>query len=186
MTTVQSWNGKDVHHGESDGEESRHAPEQAPNPRVREYFADRDETTHAFVCLVLRIHNQFDLLPIVRESLKGFGKASWDCLEESVVLNRQVKRLDRSTNDRLIAKMHVKNNSIICSESQQFEILVLILHNCISEIMEIRGFNVVNTDNLVTFSQSCQICRANLHFPINFNAIYDTVDYERQTGRNKT
>ena len=67
VTTVQGRNGQDVHHRKCDGEEGRHAPEDAPNPLVRENLSYGNEAAHALISLGLRRKNQLYLLPIVTQ-----------------------------------------------------------------------------------------------------------------------
>ena len=71
VTAVQSRNGQDVHHGKGDGEEGRHAPEDAPDPLVGEDPADGDEAAHALVGLSLGREDELDLFPVVAQLGEG-------------------------------------------------------------------------------------------------------------------
>ena len=90
MTTIQCRDGQNVHHCKCDGEEGRHAPEDAPNPLVGEYLANGDEATHALISFSLGGEDEFDLFPIIIQLRKSLLETCRDGLEEGVFLGLQV------------------------------------------------------------------------------------------------
>ena len=162
MATVQGWDGQDVHHGEGDAEEGRHAPEDAPNPLFGEDAANGDEAAHALVCLRLRVEDEFDLLPIVRKPVEGLGETCRNGLDEGVLLGFNLKIIRQigscvGSNHAFVGQVHGQCQSVSLAQHHHLNVLVPELLDVFHKVLIIRSFNVINADDDIACLQSARL-----------------------------